>query len=66
MDWRDNYHVICFLCGLRYATLELCFLCCPCGAYITISEDSKRVRRLRVQGQVRVSLVNCEDYLSTD
>jgi hypothetical protein len=39
-QWRHtptvlNYHVICFLCGLRYATVELCFLCCPCGAYIT-------------------------------
>jgi hypothetical protein len=27
MDWRDSYHVACFLCGLRCATIELCFLC---------------------------------------
>jgi hypothetical protein len=27
MDWRDSYHVTCFLCGLRHATIELCFLC---------------------------------------
>jgi translation initiation factor 2 beta subunit (eIF-2beta)/eIF-5 len=24
---RDSYHVTCFLCGLRYATIEVCFLC---------------------------------------
>jgi hypothetical protein len=35
MDWRDNYHMICFLCGLRYARVELCFLRCPCLGYIT-------------------------------
>jgi hypothetical protein len=29
MNWRDSYHVTCFLCGLRYATIELCFLRCP-------------------------------------
>jgi hypothetical protein len=22
MDWRDSYHVICFLCGLRHARIE--------------------------------------------
>jgi hypothetical protein len=27
MDWRDSYHLTCFLFGLRYVTLELCFLC---------------------------------------
>jgi hypothetical protein len=27
MDWRDIYHVTCFPCGLRYATIEMCFLC---------------------------------------
>jgi hypothetical protein len=26
MDWRDSYHVTFFLCGLHYATIELCFL----------------------------------------
>jgi hypothetical protein len=35
MDWRDNYYVTCFLCRLRYATIELCFLRCPCSGYIT-------------------------------
>jgi hypothetical protein len=27
MDWRKSSHVICFLCRLRYATIELCVLC---------------------------------------
>jgi hypothetical protein len=27
MDWRESYHVTCILCGRRYATIELCFLC---------------------------------------
>jgi hypothetical protein len=28
IDLRDGcYHVTCFLCGLRYTTIELCFLC---------------------------------------
>jgi hypothetical protein len=27
MDYRDIYHVTAFLFGLRYATIELCFLC---------------------------------------
>jgi hypothetical protein len=26
MNWQDSYHVTCFLCDLRYATIELCFL----------------------------------------
>jgi hypothetical protein len=26
MDWRDSYHVACFLCGLRFATIQLCFV----------------------------------------
>jgi hypothetical protein len=25
----------CFLCGMRHATVELCFLHCPCRIYIT-------------------------------
>jgi hypothetical protein len=25
----------CFLCGLRHATAEMCFLRCPCRVYIT-------------------------------
>jgi hypothetical protein len=40
MKWWDSYHVTCFLCGLRYATIELCFLRSPCRVYIT---------RIRVQ-----------------
>jgi hypothetical protein len=47
-QWRHTptvlYHVTCFLCGLRYATIELRFLCCPCGAYIT--KTSSNVRRI--------------------
>jgi hypothetical protein len=35
MDWRESYHVPCFLCGLRYSTIELCFLRCPCRGCIT-------------------------------
>jgi hypothetical protein len=27
MDRRDRYHVTCIPWGLRYATIELCFLC---------------------------------------
>jgi hypothetical protein len=30
-----RYRVICFLCGLRYATIELFFLRCQCRGYIT-------------------------------
>jgi hypothetical protein len=25
MDWRDSYQMICFLCGLRYATIDRVF-----------------------------------------
>jgi hypothetical protein len=35
LDWRDSYYVTCFLCGLHYATVELCFLLCPCHGYVT-------------------------------
>jgi hypothetical protein len=52
MDWRDNYHVTCFLCGMRYATVELCFLRCSCRGYIT------RVRsQLRVEAGSNTSTV---------
>jgi hypothetical protein len=27
MDWRDSYHVTCFQCGLRHATIEDCVFC---------------------------------------
>jgi hypothetical protein len=30
-----SYHMTCFLCGLHYAAIELCFLCCPCNGHIT-------------------------------
>jgi hypothetical protein len=47
--WRHTptvliYHVTCFLCGLRYATVGLFFLCCPCRGYITrVRLQSRRV-----------------------
>jgi hypothetical protein len=39
-QWRHtptlpSYQVTYFLCCLRYATVELCFLCCPCSGYIS-------------------------------
>jgi hypothetical protein len=39
-QWRHaptvlSYCVTCFLCGLHYATVEVCFLCCLCRGYIT-------------------------------
>jgi hypothetical protein len=70
MDWRDSDHVTCFLCGLRYATIELCFLRCPCRVYITrVRLQLRRVQEGSAVGSTRtrmsVSLVNCENKLST-
>jgi hypothetical protein len=46
--WRHtptvlSCHVTCFLCGLRYATVEMCFLCCPCRGY-TYNTNPLRVQ----------------------
>jgi hypothetical protein len=69
MDWRDTYHVACFLCRLRYADTEKCFLRCPCRGYITrIQENSGQLRVVDShsrepvsQGHEAVMERNCED-----
>jgi hypothetical protein len=69
MTWRENYHVTCFLCGLRYAAIELCFLRCPCHGYITRVQESSGQLRVVVshsrepvsQGYEAVMERSCED-----
>jgi hypothetical protein len=69
MDLRDSYHVTCFLCGLHYATTELCFLRFPCRGYITRVQESSGQLRIVAghsrepvsQGHEAVMDSSCED-----
>jgi hypothetical protein len=56
MDCQDTYHVTCFLCGLHYATVEMCFLRCPCRGYITRVQESSE--------QLRVAPRNSREFVS--
>jgi hypothetical protein len=62
MDWRDSYHVTCFMCGLRCAALELCFLRCPCRGYIT--RFRLQVRRVQKGSAVESTRTRVERVLS--
>jgi hypothetical protein len=62
MDWLDGNHVTYFLCGLRYAEIELCFLLCLCRGYIT--RVRLQLRRVQEGSAVESTRTRMERVLS--
>jgi cytochrome c oxidase assembly protein Cox11 len=62
MNWRDSDDVTCFVCGLRYATIELYFLRCPCRGYTT--RVRLQLRRVQEGSAVESSRARMERVLS--
>jgi hypothetical protein len=61
-DWRDSYHVTCFLYGLRYATIEVRFLRSSCRGYIT--RVRLHLRRVEEGSEVEGTRTRMERVLS--
>jgi hypothetical protein len=60
MGWRDSYHVTYFLCGLRYATIELFSVRGPCPEQVAAGTYGGVARHT----EVLVTLIIISRYLT--
>jgi hypothetical protein len=66
-EWRDSYdlyYVTCFMSGLRYATIGLCFLRFPCGGYTCITRVRLQLRRVQEGSAVESTRTRMESVLN--